>query len=399
VTSLFLVAAEVSGDHLGASLLGALKRQSPALRFRGIGGPAMTGEGFASLFPMSELAVFGFASVIARLPRLRARLRETVEAILREPPSAVILIDSYGFSARVARRVRAARPDIPIIKYVSPQVWAWRPGRARKMRAFFDHILALFPFEPAVHRDLGGPECTYVGHPLMERLEALRPGGEDARRREASPPLVLVMPGSRRSELAHLAGIFGEAIAELSRRHGDAEFVLPALPHLASEVEAAIACWKVKPRLVFGEDEKFRAMRGARLAIVASGTASLELALARVPHVGAYRLRAWEAFLLRRFIRISNALLPNILLARTVVPELLQENCTSGAIVQEASALWTDESARQRQTDAFLELDAILQTGGAPPSQRAAAAVLKIVAKRESMQGWPFGDNRLTISP
>lgn len=383
MSSLYLVAAEVSGDLLGASLLRALKRDEPQFTFRGVGGPAMAAEGFASQFPMSDLAVFGFASVIARFPQLRARLRETVAEILRDPPVAVILIDSYGFSARVARRVRAVRPEIPIIKYVSPQVWAWRPGRARTMRAFFDHILALFPFEPAVHRELGGPKCTYVGHPLMEQLSRLRPDEEEQRRRESGTPLVLVMPGSRRSELGHLAATFGDALAELSRLHGEAEFVLPALPHLAAEVEAAVAQWRVQPRIVFGDDEKYRAMRSARFAIVASGTASLELALARVPHVGAYRVRAWEAFVLRRLIRISNALLPNILLSRNVVPELLQEHCTVEAIVREAGPLWTDERARSSQADAFRELDAVLETAGAPPSQRAAAAVREIVAKRE----------------
>lgn len=382
MTEIFLVAAEVSGDRLGASLISALKKKDDSVAFRGIGGEAMEAAGLRSLYPMTDLSVFGFADVIKSYFRLRKRLEETVEAIVAKPPAALILIDSFGLSFRIAKRVRERVPQIPIIKYVGPQVWVWRQHRAAAMRPYFDHTLALFPFEPDVHRNLGGPPCTYVGHPLLEEIGRLRPGPEEVARREQSPPVVIVMPGSRRSELRYLMGTFGEVIAKLRERHGALELLLPTLPHIEPLVREAMQSWPQQPVVVVTDDDKFAAMRRARIAVAASGTATLELALARVPHVGAYRVRWWEAAIARLLIKNSSermALLPNILLNERVVPELLQEDCTTEKIAEAALPLLESGKERVRQLEAFQRLDTVLATPE-PPSGRAAALVLQILA-------------------
>jgi lipid-A-disaccharide synthase len=380
VTTIFLVAAEASGDQLGAGLMTALRRKQPDIRFQGVGGSAMEAAGLNSLYPISELAVFGFSSVFRSIFRLRARLRETADAIIANPPAALILIDSFGFSFRLAKRVRTALPNLPVIKYVGPQVWVWREGRAAAMRPYFDHTMALFPFEPEVHERLGGPPCTYVGHPLLEELPQLRPNDVEQERREQKPPLLLVMPGSRRSELQHLAAIFGEAIDALSKSQGPFELVLPTLPNIEPIIADAVKTWPVKPKIVTKAADKHAAMRNARAAIAASGTATLELALAGVPHIGAYRVKWWEAVIGRIMVKVKMALLPNILLNARVVPELLQEDCTADRITAAAAPLLAGGAERDAQIAAFGRLDAILAVPE-PPSGRAAGIVLQILAK------------------
>ena len=377
---IYLVAAEASGDKLGASLMAALRKKDPSITFSGVGGDAMQARGLVSQYPMSDLAAFGFADVIKSFSRLKRRINETADAIVSRRPAAVVLIDSFGFSFQVAKRVRARAPEIPIIKYVAPQVWVWRQGRAKAMRPYFDHTLALFPFEPEVHRTLDGPPCVYVGHPLLEDLPQLWGGAEERGRREQKPPVLLVMPGSRRSELHSLMDTFGSAVALLSEQHGPLEVVLPTLPHIQAQVREAASAWRVQPKIVIEEADKFAAMRKARVAIAASGTATLELALAHVPHAGAYRVRWWEAAIARFMVKVKMALLPNILLNERVVPELLQENCTVERIVATAAPLLESGTARRQQLEAFERLDSILATPE-PPSDRAAAIVLELLTK------------------
>jgi lipid-A-disaccharide synthase len=385
VKTFFLVAAEASGDRLGASLMAALKRKDASIRFSGIGGDMMQSQGLASQYPMRDLAVFGFADIVKSYGRLKRRLKETIDAVVANPPDALILIDSFGFSFRVAKGVRERAPQIPIIKYVAPQVWVWRQGRAKAMRPYFDHTLALFPFEPEVHRNLGGPPCTYIGHPILDEIGKMRPSAEEMQRRESKPPVLIVMPGSRRSELRSLMADFGDVVAFLSRAHGPFEVLLPTLPAIEAEVRTAAETWQVKPRILTSEAEKFSAMRIARAAIAASGTATLELALARVPHVGAYRVRWWEAAIGRLLIKVKMALLPNILLNERVVPELLQEDCTVEKIAAAAAPLLDSSAVRARQLEAFERLDAVLATTE-PPSEKAAATVLEVLVKQDASQ-------------
>src|SRR5271168_2018337 len=212
--SIYLVAAEESGDALGAALARALVTgYGGALKLGGVGGRAMASAGISSPFPIEQLSIIGLTAIPSRLPMIFRRINETVDAIVKAKPDALVIIDSPEFTHRVARRVRRLAPTIPIVDYVSPSVWAWRPGRARAMRAYVDHVLAILPFEPAVHVRLGGPPCLYVGHPLVERIADLRPSGDEEKRRSADPPVVLVLPGSRTSEVRRLLDIFGAAVA------------------------------------------------------------------------------------------------------------------------------------------------------------------------------------------
>ena len=245
--SIYFVAAEESGDALGAALARALMASGGALNLAGVGGRAMAAAGIASPFPIDDLAIIGVSAIPRRLPMILRRIRETADAIIAARPDAVVIIDSPDFTHRVARRVRARAPSIPIIDYVSPSVWAWRPGRARAMREYVDCVLAILPFEPAAHLRLGGPPCAYVGHPLTERLSELRPGADEAMRRQSAPPLVLVLPGSRTSEVRRLLSVFGDALARVGSRIGPMELVLPTLPHLAAEARADVAGWASGP--------------------------------------------------------------------------------------------------------------------------------------------------------
>src|SRR5579863_458165 len=245
--SIYLVAAEESGDALGAALAGALTAGDEPVKLAGIGGRAMAAAGIISPFPIDALSIIGVTAIPRRLPTILRRIRGTADAIVAARPDALVIIDSPDFTHRVARRVRARAPSIPILDYVSPSVWAWRSGRARAMRGYVDCVLAILPFEPEVHVRLGGPPCVYVGHPLIERLSHLRPNADEAQRRRTDPPVVLVLPGSRAGEIRRLIEIFAAAIAEVAARYGPMELVLPTVPHLAADVRAAVASWAIKP--------------------------------------------------------------------------------------------------------------------------------------------------------
>src|ERR1700674_3360472 len=267
---IFLIAAEESGDRLGAQLMKVLRqRLGGAVQFEGVGGQSMAREGLVSLFPIEALSIMG----------LTAGLKELPEAVRRAAPDILVIIDSPDFTHRVARRVRSRDPAIPIIDYVSPSVWAWRPGRARAMRAYIDHVLALLPFEPEEYRRLQGPPCSYVGHPLTEQIGTLRPGVEEKQRRDEQPPVLLVLPGSRRSEINHHMAVFGEALGQLAAEGVPFELILPTMPHLQDAVRQGVKSWKIAPRIVVGEQEKRAVFRIAGAALAKSGTVTLELAL------------------------------------------------------------------------------------------------------------------------
>lgn len=374
----FLVAGESSGDALGAALISALRaRKGDALDIRGVGGPAMQHEGLASLFPMSDLSVMGVVPVLQRLPLLLRRIRETVVAIGASQPDVVVLIDSPDFCRRVARRVRRQWPNIALVKYVSPTVWAWRPGRARAMRPHTDHLLALLPFEPAAHLRLGGPPATYVGHPLMRALHRLKPNREERLLRAEVPGQLLVLPGSRRSEVRRLMPEFGAVVARLASEFPGLSIVLPIVPHVRGDVEAGLEAWPVRPRLVESEAEKWAAFRSARAALAASGTVTLELALAEVPMVVAYKLRWLEAAVARRLITVRTPVLPDLILGRHDIPVFMQEFCTTDAIVDALRPLIAGGAARETQLQRFSAVeDAMRLPNDAAPADVAAEIVL-----------------------
>lgn len=379
IVDVFLVAGEESGDRLGAALMRALReRTGGQVRFVGVGGREMAAEGVASLYPIADLPIIGFSAIPRRLPKILRLMRLTVKAVVAKRPHVLVVIDSPGFTQRIARRVRAADPTIAIVQYVSPSVWAWRPGRARAMRAYIDHVLALLPFEPAVHQRLGGPPCTYVGHPLVEQVRNLRPNFEEARRRLAAPPVLLVLPGSRAGEIARLLGVFSDAVARVRDRLGSLEVVVATVPHLVDPIRTAMARWPLRARIVVESADKQAAFRTATVALAKSGTVTLELALAGVPMIAAYKVSAIEYIAVGRGIlkRIPSIILTNLLLGDNVVPELLQQNCTAEKLAAALLPLFGDTPERRRQIEAFARLDAIMEVGSSAPALRAADIVL-----------------------
>ena len=386
--SIFLIAGEESGDRLGAALMATIEDlASCPVTFSGIGGSAMAERGLHSLFPLDELAVNGFSAIPARLPLILRRIREAADAVIAAKPDSLVIIDSPDFTHRVARRVRAAAPHIPIVDYVSPTVWAWRPGRAAAMRRYVDHVLALLPFEPEVHRRLGGPPCTFVGHPLAEAVTRLRPSPQEAARRVTEPPLLLVLPGSRGGEIGRHLAVFGAAVGLAGERLGSVEVVLPTVPHLLDRVRRDTAAWPIAPRLVVEPAEKWAAFRQARAALAASGTVTLELALAGVPTVVAYKVALFEELIARALVRVKMVGLANIILDEMIMPELLQRQASAKNLADALVAIIEDSPQRRRQCEAFAKLDAIMEIGSAVPSQRAAAAVIAL--SRNSPQRHP----------
>jgi lipid-A-disaccharide synthase len=382
---IFMVATEESGDRLGASLMKVLRqRLGDAVRFEGVGGRAMASQGLASRFPIEDLSIMGFSGVARRLPTILRHIRETADAVLETSPDMLIIIDSPDFTHRVARRVRAKDAAIPIVDYVSPSVWAWRPGRARAMRGYIDHVLAVLPFEPEAHRRLGGPPCSYVGHPLIEQIATLRPGPDEQRRRDAQPPVLLVLPGSRRGEIRHHMAVFGETLGQLRAEGVAFELVLPTMPHLQDSIASALQDWPVQPRVVVGEADKRAAFRLAHAAFAKSGTVTLELAISGLPMVAAYKAGSLEAWIVRRWITSSSVILANLVVGENVVPEFIQQDCTPANLVPALRDVLGDTPLRQRQVDAFARIDAIMSTGQKSPSVRAADIVLATLRARSS---------------
>jgi lipid-A-disaccharide synthase len=379
----FVVAGEESGDRLGAALIAAIKRQTDGrAHFSGVGGTHMAAEGVISLYPLSDLSAFGFASLPGRLPTILRRIRETADAIVAAHPDVLVIIDSPDFTHRIARRVRARAPAIPIVDYVCPTVWAWRPGRARVMRGYVDHVLALLPFEPEAMQRLNGPPTTFIGHPLGERVADLRPNADEARRRMSSPPVLLVLPGSRTGELRRMAGIFGNAVGRVATQAGPLEVVVPAVPRLAAAVRAAVGQWPAPARVVTDMAEKHAAFRTARAALTKSGTSTLELALAGIPMVAGYKVPWVEGVVGRLLITAPSAILPNLILGENVVPEFLQRDFTAEKLSTALLPLLGDTAQRRRQVDAFARLDQLMDIGKASPSDRAATLVMNCIAGR-----------------
>lgn len=380
---IFLIAGEPSGDLLGGRLMAGLRAETPGIEFVGVGGERMAAQGLASLFPMAEIALFGVFEILPRLWRLRARVLETVEAVLAAKPDALVTIDSPGFNQAVAKRVRAHDPSIKLIHYVAPTVWAWKPGRAKKYAALFDRLLALLPFEPP-YFTREGLDCVFVGHSVIEGGAGKGDGAAFRARHNlpADKPVVVLLPGSRRGEISRLLPIYQETVALLRRSHGDGvALVVPTVPTVRDAVAAAAASWDLPALVVEGEGEKFDAFAAGTAALAASGTVSLELALARLPAVICYRLNPLTVALFRRFMRVRYANLVNLMLDRMSAPELLQEDCRPDLLHRELARLLDDPAARAAQIADVASVSAWLGEGETPPSRRAARAVLDCVEK------------------
>lgn len=369
-----IVIGEESGDQLGAGLMDAIRRRRPRAGFVGIAGERMAARGLESFFPMGDIAVMGLASIVGHLPRIVRRGYQAVSAVLEARPDVLVVIDSPGFTHAVAKRVARRRPDLPIVNYVSPQVWAWRVGRVPRMGRYIDHVLALLPFEPELYGRLGGPACTYVGHPLIEKLDVLRPAAGE--RGSIGPgPVLLVLPGSRRTEIARLMEPFGQAVRLIAEARPGVEVLLPSVRHLQSEIERHAANWPIPPRIVIGEAEKFAAFRRAHAALAASGTVTLELGLSGVPMVVAYRVEPLLRFL-KRFLRLHSIVLANLALGENAVPEFLDEAGSPEALAKATLSLLSETPARAAQLSALARLDEVMRVPVAP-SDRAAEIVIE----------------------
>lgn len=384
---LFVVAGEHSGDALGEKLIAALKQTTDGqVQIAGVGGEGMERQGMLSIFPLHEVAVMGPLSILFHLPRLVRRVYDTVDAAIAAEPDAVVIIDAPEFTHPIAKRIRKRRPDIPIINYVSPSVWAWRPGRARKMRKYVDHVLALLPFEPEAHVQLGGPPCTYVGHPLIERIETIKAIDPQplATKLGLDPmrPVLVVLPGSRSSEIGRLVGPFGDALAQLRRAGIDPEVIVPVVSSRRAIVEKGIAKWPVRPHLIEGDEAKFASFRLATAALAASGTVTLELALCRVPSVVAYRVDAIAAPVLRRALKLPSVVLPNLVAGHNIYPEFHQEACNAGELAAALMPLFSDSPQRAAQLSALDEIPARMEPPDLTPSLAAAALIVRMAQRR-----------------
>jgi lipid-A-disaccharide synthase len=372
----FLIAGEPSGDVLGARLMAALRRRSGGrIAFSGVGGAAMAAEGLRPLFPMDELSLMGFVEVLPHLAKLVRRLGQTVAAIRQTRPAAVVTIDAPAFCLRVAAHLRGS--GIPVVHYVAPSVWAWRPGRARRIARVVDHLLALLPFEPpffTVH----GLACTYVGHPVLETSISSTPSRPAGAGRQ---PVLCLLPGSRRAEVRLLLPIFREALTLLRRHHPTLAVVMPTVAPVAGLVRDAVAGWAGEVTVVEGAAARQAAFAAADVALAASGTVILELVAAGVPLVACYRGRWLSVAIVRRLIRVRYITLVNLLVDRTVVPELIQENCTPALLAGALCELLDDPAAAERQRAGFAEALAMLAVEGRP-SDRAAAVVLEVIGGR-----------------
>jgi len=381
-----LIAGEHSGDALGAKLMAAIAQRCPGrVRFFGVGGPRMAEEGLDSLFPIGDVAVIGLLAIAKAYPRLKARVEQAAAATVAFNPDVVVIIDGPEFTHPIARRIKKQRPALPIVDYVSPSVWAWRPGRARTMRVYIDHVLALLPFEPDVHARLGGPPCSYVGHPLTEHIDRIRniDPAPLAARLGLSPhrPVLAVLPGSRRSEIERLMQPFGEAMELLIREERLPQVVIPAIASLRSEIEHYLRRWPLVPHIIEGEDDKWRAFKLARAALAASGTVTLELALAGTPMLVAYRVDALAAMVMRRLITATTIVLPNHVLGENVFPELIQEKCTPAIIAGKLAEVMSDGPHRAAQIAALEKVPGMLAPPAAAPSDAAAQIVLRYAAR------------------
>ncbi len=379
-----IVAGEESGDLLGADLIDALRGQTERLvDIFCVGGAHLSERGLKTFFDPHEIALMGLGAILKNLPGLILRIRQTAKRIVAEKPDCVLLIDSPEFTHRVAKKIRAADPSIPIVKYIAPSVWAWRPQRAKAMRAYVDHVLTVLPFEVEVMKRLNGPQSTYVGHrlssyePILKVQEAQR--ALELTRWSDDSRCLLVMPGSRRGEVEMLMGPFGRAVAELSTRFEKLEIILPTLPRIEEMVRELSKDWAVKPLIVTGDEAKWDAFARADAALAASGTVSLELALSHIPTVLSYKAD-WFArqFLISR-ITIWSAALPNIIADQPVVPEFFNESVRPGNLARYIEQLLLKSASRQAQIDGFDKVTKIMATDR--PSGEIGAGVLLDLAE------------------
>jgi lipid-A-disaccharide synthase len=377
---IMMIVGETSGDALGADLMQALKRRENDIMITGIGGPKMTAQGLASIFPMSEIAVMGVREILPRLPKLFKRIDDAVTHALAVEPDVMVLIDSPEFNHRVAKRVKAKRPQTKIICYVAPHVWAWRRGRAAKMRLYFDAVMAFLPFEPEIFEANNGPPCHFVGHPIVDRLEALEPLPDFAKKyhlKEHDVPLA-VLPGSRISEVKELVPVFGQVLRYLDGRMENLRPIIPLVPHIADLVREKTANWPCKPIYVEEEADKFAVFQAARAALASSGTATMELALSGLPTVVAYNM-GLMGDLLVRIMPVPSVVLVNLILDEPAMPEFLQDRCDAREIAPVMLEMLQNDEVNAHYRSMLAGFRPAMRQKGEKPADRAAGFTLSLI--------------------
>lgn len=381
-----VIAGEVSGDLLGGDLIAALKSAYPGpIELIGVGGDQLAAQGLDSLFDFSELSIMGITQVLARLPSLIRRINQTADAIVAARPDVLIIIDSPDFTHRVAKKVRAKLPDLPVVNYVCPSVWAWKEYRAQAMLAYVDRVLAVLPFEPEVMKRLGGPETFFVGHRLTADPNIVKVRDLRAKRpvkRKGEEKTLLLLPGSRSAEIKALLPDFRLTVDEFVARNGACRLLLPTVSRREALVRELIADWPVKPQVLVTQDEKWGAFVEADMALAASGTVVLELALATVPSVSCYRTD-WLIKLMAKRIKVWSGALPNIITDYPVVPEHINEMVRPGYLCRWAECLSHDTPQRHAMLSGFEDLWQRLATA-VPAGEASAGVVLDLLEKRKA---------------
>ena len=377
---IMIAAGESSGDMLGAELMAALRNMHPAITISGLGGQAMEAQGLESLFPMAEIAVMGVSEILPRLPNLLRRINQMANYVISQQPDALVLIDSPEFAHRVAKKVKAELPDLPIITYVAPTVWAWRQGRAAKMKAYMDHVLAVLPFEPRVFESLNGPECSYVGHSAIHRMGTKKQATNFRQKYGfGKDKIIAILPGSRVSEIRRLLPVYRDVFQSLEAKLAGFRLVVPAVSHLTSQIVEEVTDWRLPVTVIEGEDDKLGLFHSAHCALVASGTVSLELALVGVPMVVAYKMDRLMEFVLPRLIKIPSGVLPNLILDRPLIPEFLADRCRADLISEALLALVNNEGGlREYQLQGLKEVAEHMQPPDGSPSRTAANKILEL---------------------
>ena len=379
----YLVAGEASGDLLGARLMRALKHQkNEEVAFYGVGGETMQAEGLNSLFDIKDLSVMGFMQVIPSIPKILRHLNEIISDIKQVQPDVILTIDSYSFSIRVHQALKKNKIDIPHAHYVAPQVWAWNKGRTKILPRWVDHLFCLLPNEPDYFTPYGLP-ATFVGHPVIE-------GGADKGNAQQfrtqyhldeKTPVLVLLPGSRKNEIKTLLPLFMQVAEKLSENHPNLFVVMPTVQTVADKITEQTKNWKIPHAIVLGEKARYDAFAASNVAIAASGTVSLELAMAKVPHLIAYRLNAITAFLAKLVLKIKYVNLINLLQDKEIIPELLQENCTMEKLFDTAENLFQNS-----HQNVLPSLEKLGLNGNESPSEKVASCLLKL-AKRGKDDG------------
>ena len=382
----FIVAGEHSGDMLGGKLMQALKQlHDGKIQFAGVGGAAMEAQGLNSLFPLSDIAVMGVVEIAKRLPVLVRRVYKTVGAAHLFVPDIIVIIDSPEFTHPIARRIRKHAPQIPILNYAPPTVWAWRPGRAAKMRSYIDHVMNLLPFESAAFKRLGGPPGTYVGHPIIEKLDWIDGLSTKAlaSRLDISDDdnVLVVLPGSRTNEVRHIIDYFTSTINILDDRLNKLKVIIPVVENVADLVREGIRDWPCPVHFIEGEENKFAAFKLAKAAIAVSGTVTLELSLTRTPMIVAYRADKIMVPILRRLITAECIAMANLILEDIVFPEFIQEKVIPENMAATLIPLFSDTPERQVQLKALDRVVDKMTSAGQVPSVQAAKIVTSFLSE------------------